>query len=93
MSQGSDIQMERQIRDYVNENLLFGDGWLHYDDDTSFLESGIVDSMGVMELVSFVGSAFAIQVDPLDITLENFDSVGRLAAYIRRKQGTGELHT
>lgn len=81
------MHLEKQIRDYVNENLLFGDGWFHYEDDTSFLQSGILDSMGMMELVDFVGSTFGLQIDPMEITSDNFDSVSRLAQYIRRKQG------
>jgi len=80
------MHLENQIRDYVNQNLLFGDSRVQYDDETSFLESGMVDSMGVMELVGFTNSAFGIQVEPMDITPENFDSVSRLAAYIRRKR-------
>jgi acyl carrier protein len=49
------------------------------------LDEGIVDSIGVMELVTFVEENFGVEVDDLDVTPENFDSVSRVAAYIRRK--------
>lgn len=79
------MKLEQQIRDYVDQNLLFNDGRFHYEDDTSFLESGIVDSMGVMELAHYASSAFSVQVVPMDVTPENFDSVRGFADYIRRK--------
>ena len=56
------------------------------DDDASFLESGVVDSTGVLELVLFAEETFAINVDDHDVVPENFDSVNQLAAYIARKQ-------
>lgn len=80
------MEIETRIRSYVNENLLFGDDRIQYDNDTSFLQNGIIDSMGVMELVAFVQSAFGIAVDAMEITPDNFDTVSRLAAYILRKQ-------
>jgi acyl carrier protein len=80
------MDIESRLRSYVVERLLFTDGNFDYDDSTSFLQSGLIDSMGVMELVAWVDSDFGIRVQPADITPENFDSVSRLAAYIRRKQ-------
>jgi acyl carrier protein len=80
------MQIEEQIRHYVRENLLFGDARVQYDDNTSFLENGFVDSMGIMELVAFVQSEFGFEVDPMEILPEHFDSVNGLAGYIRRKQ-------
>lgn len=56
------------------------------DDDASFLESGVVDSTGVLELVLFAEETFSINVDDHDVVPENFDSVNQLAAYIARKQ-------
>lgn len=77
-----------QIRDYILENFMFtsDNGQLH--DDASFLEEGIVDSTGVLELVMFVEQAFGITVDDEDIVPENFDSVQQLAHYVRLKMGT-----
>jgi acyl carrier protein len=75
---------ETQIRDYLSRNILFT-GEFPYDDEASLLEEGIVDSMGVMEVVAFVQSEFGIDVQPGEVTRANFDSVGKLAAYIRGK--------
>jgi acyl carrier protein len=77
--------IETTIRTYIAENLLFSGNGYPYADDTSFLEEGIVDSMGIMELVMFVDEQFGITVEDEELVPDNFDSVTRLASYIRRK--------
>jgi acyl carrier protein len=79
------MTIEAQIKEYIARNLLFSDNGYPYSDDVSFLDEGIVDSVGVMELVAFVEDNFHISVEDLDITPENFDSVSKIATYIRRK--------
>ena len=79
------MAIDIQIRNYIAENLLFSSNGYHYSDDTSFLDEGIVDSQGVMELVSFVEEAFGVDVDDMDIIPDNFDSVSKLSDYVRRK--------
>jgi acyl carrier protein len=74
-----------QVRQYIAENFLFSDDGCSLPDDASFLEEGIVDSTGVLELVMFVEQEFNIAVSDDEIVPENFDSVNRLATYIRRK--------
>jgi len=82
---GDDRSIEEKIRRFVAANLLFDDH-ARYSDEASFLREGIIDSMGVMELVSFVQAAFGLEVSPREVTPENFDSVSRLARFIRSKQ-------
>jgi len=78
------MQIEDEIRQFVLENLYFSeDTPIH--DEYSFLKTGVIDSMGVMELVSFVQSRFGIRVDPSEVVVEHFDSVRQLAGFIRRK--------
>jgi acyl carrier protein len=79
------MTIESQVKDYIAQNLLFSDNGYPYSDDVSFLDEGIVDSVGVMELVAFVEDNFHVSVEDLDITPENFDSVSKIAAYVRRK--------
>jgi acyl carrier protein len=81
------MDFETQIKDYIAKNLLFSSNGFQYDDDASFLEEGIVDSQGVMELVAFIEDNFAVTVDDQDITADNFDSVNKLTAYIKSKTG------
>jgi acyl carrier protein len=81
------MKIEEQIRDYIANNLIFSSNGFGYMDTASFLEEGIVDSQGVMELVLFVEDTFHISVEDREITPDNFDSVNNLADYIRRKSG------
>jgi acyl carrier protein len=72
------------IRDYVIDNFLFGDAD-GLKDDTSFLDEGIVDSTGIIELVAFVEKSFGIEVEDDDIVPENFDSIANIAKYLENK--------
>ena len=79
------MTIEEQVRQYIADNFLFSEDGYQLSDDVSFLEEGIVDSTGVLELVMFVEETFNVTVEDEEIVPENFDSVSRLAAYIRRK--------
>jgi len=81
------MDIQAQIRDYIAQNLLFSDDGFGYEDDASFLEEGIVDSVGIMELVLFIEEDIGLSVDDEDLTPDNFDSVNKLANYIKRRQG------
>lgn len=72
------------IKNFIIENFLFGndDG---LKDDTSFLEEGIIDSTGVLELVTFMEEEFAINIDDEDLIPENLDSINNIAAYLEKK--------
>jgi acyl carrier protein len=77
--------VEEAIRTFIAEKILFSDNGYGHPDDASFLEEGIVDSMGIMELVMFVEETFGITVEDEELVPDNFDSVSKLAAYIRRR--------
>jgi acyl carrier protein len=78
--------LEKQIRTYIAQNILFTGNEYPYTDDISFLDQGIVDSMNVLELVNFVEERYGLRVEDRDIVPDNFDSVARLAAYVRNKK-------
>ena len=80
------MEINVQIRDFIAKNLLFSDNGFQYDDDDSFLQEGIVDSVGVMDLVSFVEDNLNVEVDDQEIVPDNFDSINKLAQYVRSKQ-------
>ena len=77
--------VEDMIRKYIAENILFSGNVYPYPDNTSFLSEGIIDSMNVLELVMFVEEKFGVTVADQDIVPDNFDSVTKLANYIRRQ--------
>lgn len=73
------------LRDYIAQNILFAPEGFGYNDDDSFLENGIIDSTGVVELVAFLEEHFKISVEDAEITPQNFDSIANLTAYISNK--------
>jgi acyl carrier protein len=85
------MELTKQISKYVTENLLYVDDGFEYDNDTSFIGEGLIDSMGVMELLTYVQSTFDITVDQQEVTPDNFDSVNKLADFVRRKQQTAAV--
>jgi acyl carrier protein len=77
------------IRDFIAKNFLFSDTGYPYADDASFLEEGIIDSLGIMELVAFVEKQFGISVSDSELLPANFDSVGKLSAFVTSKVANG----
>lgn len=73
------------IADFIVENFLFGDVSRLPEDQVSLLESGIIDSTGILELIEFVEGAFGIQVDESETTPENLGSIASLTAYVDAK--------
>ena len=73
-----------KIRAFIIDNFLFGndDG---LQDGASFLEEGIIDSTGVLELVNFLEEEFGITVDDEELIPENLDSINNAAEYLERK--------
>lgn len=80
----SDI--EAQIRQYVRENFILGQEDLELSDRDSFLESGIIDSTGILELVAFVEEGFDIEILDEEMLPENLDSISNAANFIRSKK-------
>jgi asparagine synthase (glutamine-hydrolysing) len=82
---GRKTDMKEQIREYILENCMYGAPPEDLEDDVSFLETGILDSTGVMELIAFIEEEFGFQVDDTEMVPNNLDSVRRLCAYVERK--------
>jgi len=72
------------VRTFIQENFLFGNDDA-FKDDTSFLNEGIVDSTGILELVSFLEEEFSITVEDEELLPENLDSINNVVTYVNRK--------
>lgn len=83
------MEIEGQIRRYVLESFLFTTDESRLDSQASFLEEGVIDSTGILELVAFVEETFEIEVNDEEILPEHFDSVAKLAAFVRSKRDGG----
>lgn len=80
------MQHREEIRNFVASNFLFGQDTPLGDED-SLLDQGIVDSTGVLELVSFLEVRFGIKVLDSDLVPENLDSIGNVTRYVERTLG------
>ena len=78
------MPLKSEIKNFIIENFLYGqnDG---FGEDVSFMQKGIIDSTGILELVSFVEEKYGISVADDELIPDNFDSVNKLSAYINRK--------
>ncbi|MCP4631917.1 MAG: acyl carrier protein [candidate division Zixibacteria bacterium] len=81
------MNIEETIREHIIDNFLMGDTSRLAGDKVSFLDTGIIDSTGVLELVMFVEESFDIKVEDDELLPENLDSVENLTGFIRKKQG------
>ncbi len=72
------------IRQFIVGNFLFGNDD-DLTDDTSFLEEGIIDSTGVLELVAFIEETFSFQIADEELIPENLDSINNVINYIQNK--------
>jgi acyl carrier protein len=79
------MSTETRVRNYILENFLFTDSADAFADSDSFLERGIIDSTGVLELIFFVEEQFGIKVADKEMVPENFDSVDNIASFVQRK--------
>lgn len=73
-----------QVKEYIIDNFLFGGDGDALGEDESFLQNGIIDSTGIVEVVAWIEDTYGVKVRDMDLLPENFDSVNRLAAYISR---------
>lgn len=77
---------KEKVREFIVENFLFGSA-NGLKDDTSFLDEGIIDSTGVLELVTFLEETYAIQVEDEELIPENLDSIDNIAKFLEQKIG------
>ena len=78
-----------EIRNFIVENFLFGDTANPLNDEDSFLENGIIDSTGVLELVSHLEATFEIKVEDEELIPDNLDSIANVVRYLERKLAKG----
>lgn len=76
----------QKIRSFILDTFLFTDDPSALSDDESFLDRGIIDSTGVLELVMFLEEEFGVSVDDADLTPESLDSVSSVGAFLARKR-------
>ena len=75
----------QKIRNFILENFLFTDDQSELANDDSFLQKGIVDSTGMLEIIYFIEDDFGIKVEDSEMIPENLDSVNNIMEFVKRK--------
>lgn len=78
------MTVEQRVRTFVLENFYVSDA-VALTDDLSLLDSGIVDSTGMLEIILFLESEFGISVGDEETVPDNLETIGRIGEYTRRK--------
>ena len=73
------------LKKFIRENFLPSSGLNVVEDSDSFMEKGVIDSTGVLELIAFVEDRFGIKVEDEEIIPDNLDSLAKLTSYLDRK--------
>ena len=84
------MSVEIKLRDYVLENFMFTDDESALSNSTSFLDEGIIDSTGILEVIAFLEEEFGIEVKDEEMVPENLDSVNAIVAFVARKTAAAE---
>jgi len=76
----------QELHEYVAEAFLYMHPGLELGDEDKFLELGVIDSLGFVELVEEIQTRYGIAVEDVEITEENFGSIAALVDFIERKR-------
>ena len=77
--------IEAEVRQYILDNFLFGRTDMEVGSDASFLELGIIDSTGVLELVTFLEDKYHIKIEDEELVPANLDSLNSIASFVETK--------
>jgi acyl carrier protein len=83
----SEIEIRTKLKEFISNNFLLGKGASELKDEASFLDTGIVDSTGVLEIVEFLQDTWSISVSDEELLPENLDSVNNLTQFVIKKIG------
>lgn len=86
-----EAEIKQEVRKYIVENFLFSQTGFDLDDEASFLDEGIIDSTGTLELIMFLEQVYQIVVEDYEIVPANLDSVANLTAFILRKMAAQKV--
>ena len=84
------MNAERKVFEFIVENFLFGDQNA-FNSNTSFLEENIIDSIGFMELVSFLEDTFEITINDDELIPENLDSITNITKFLEYKKNNQSI--
>ena len=87
MAEIQGAHVRENLRTYVLQNFLFSDDPALLNDTVSFRDARMIDSMGMVELISFMEDTYNFKVLDEDMVPEKLDSIDRLVAFVLQKKG------
>lgn len=81
--------IESSIKDFIHRNFLMNSSQSSFSNTDSFMEKGIIDSTGILELVNFIQQSYQIEILDEELVPENLDTVQNICTYIKRKKVSG----
>jgi len=79
------MEIESKLRKFILENYLFTDDESALDNESSFLDQGIIDSTGILELIFFLEETFGVKVEDEEMIPDNLDSVSNVIKFVNTK--------
>lgn len=83
-------ELTGRVREFIVENFLFTRPDYQLGDDDRLLGTGVLDSMGVLELITFLGEEFRLEIADDEITEANLGTLRSIAGYVASKLSAGE---
>jgi acyl carrier protein len=77
---------EETVRQFIVKELLWDGGPQDLSQDTSLIEGGVIDSAGIVKMVSFLETEFAIEIPDEEVILGNFDTLDSISAFVNGKR-------
>ena len=75
----------QQVKTFIETNFLFWDGASSLGETDSFLGNGIIDSAGILELITFLEGNFDLSIQDAEVLPSNLDSLQAVTAFVHRK--------
>lgn len=85
---GGSEAIKARVRDFILDNIYMNGSTSDIGNDTSFIETNTVDSVGFIEIIAFLEESFGIEVLDEEMVPENLDSLNRVALFVARKRGS-----
>ena len=80
------MSVSQALERFIIQDIMVGGKDVSLSPDESLIESGIVDSLGILRLVAFIEENFSVMVDDIEVVPENFETINAMSSLVQRKR-------
>ena len=80
------MNIEKTVEKFVVEELIVGGSDTSLDPDQSLVSSGVIDSLAILRLITFIEETFGVTVEDDEVVPENFETINVIKAFVEAKQ-------